>query len=177
MKPAHFLLILFLTGTISSFAQHKQDSTYREKYTHAIGIGAGFTTGFGFAYKYAPRKNGFQLNFAPYVRNYGDNDFYEMYSMGVTLLHKIYRTEANNLYLYLGNHYLYQHDKYPNYYPTPTSNENINWNWNTGIGIGFEFNTKKRIVWNIMTGYARYKSMDRTILFFTAETAIFFRFN
>jgi hypothetical protein len=178
MKPTHFLLIFLLSCSISVFGQHKKDSTiiYKEKYAHGLGIGAGCTTGFGISYKYCPRKDGFQLNFAPYFNNNKNYDeVYELYSIGFTYLHKIYRTDANNVYVYIGNHYMYRHEKYA--YSNPPYNTFEKQTWNTGIGIGYEFNTKKKVVWNIMTGFARYSNDDRTALSFTAETALYYRFN
>jgi len=46
---------------------------------------------------------------------------------------------------------------------------------NSGIGVGIEFHSQKRITLNLMVGYAQYESFKS--LFFTAETALYYRFN
>jgi hypothetical protein len=46
--------------------------------------------------------------------------------------------------------------------------------YNTGVGVGFEFDTRKRIVWNIMLGYGSFNNFEK--LFITGETALYYKF-
>ncbi|MFH0866429.1 MAG: hypothetical protein V1904_09540 [Bacteroidota bacterium] len=167
MKTKLFIAaILILAGTLTLSAQHKSDSLFKSKYANNIGIGAGFTTGFGISYRYLPCRDGFQVNFTPYLQDYGKD---ALISIGLTYLHKIVATRATNLYLYFGNHY-----RYINLNNNYSGNNEPIEKWNTGIGIGFEFHTQKRVVWNIMGGYAQYDNFR--MLLFTIETALYYRF-
>ncbi|MCH8331912.1 MAG: hypothetical protein IH946_11145 [Bacteroidetes bacterium] len=76
--------------------------TTKFHYPHQIGIGAGFTTGLGFSYRYWPGIFGIQINGLPAI---GDNSFF--LSVGATGLMKISRHHelvTGNFYLYFGNH-------------------------------------------------------------------------
>ena len=55
--------LLFLVNQ-HIFGQEPNDEPEETK--HAIGIGVGFTTGYGLSYRYFPTIFGFQVNFAPY---------------------------------------------------------------------------------------------------------------
>ena len=159
--------ILILACTLTLSAQHKSDSLFKSKYANNIGIGAGFTTGFGISYRYLPCRDGFQINFTPYLQDYGKE---ALISIGLTYLHKIVATRGINLYTYFANHYRYISLYNNNYY---SGNDEPIEKWNTGIGIGFEFHSQKRVVWNIMGGYAQYNSFEK--LLFTIETALYYR--
>ncbi len=173
------IAIILLAFALSSFAQENQDNLSGKKYKYAFGLGAGFTTGLGFSFRYFPKKYGVQINCVPYYNNYGSEVFV---SSGLTLLYSINENRFSNVYAYLGNHYLYTKlnsstyaysPYYGNYqyYNTKVTTEY----WNSGIGMGVEFHAQKRITLNLMLGYAQYENFKR--LFFTAETALYYRFN
>lgn len=173
-----FIAIVLVLFTFSAFSQQSNETIDVKKHTKAFGIGAGFTTGAGFSFRYFPKKYGIQINCAPYYNNYGSEVFV---SSGVTLLYSINENKVSNFYAYLGNHYLYSkldrgvyvYDPYG--YNSYTYHKVINNYLNSGIGVGVEFHSQKRITLNLMVGYAQYENFKR--LFFTAETALYYRFN
>ena len=173
MKIKISLLVFAFLASLSTFSQQvdKKDDILR--YDHAIGIGAGFTTGFGFSYKYCPNKYGFMINVGPYSQNYGE---LATYSLGLTFLKKIAENPYNNFYVYLSNSYLYNRYQTYNYFSTYTQIAyETTEQWNTGLGIGFEFDARKRVVMNIMVGYAQYNTFQN--LFPTIEASLHYRFN
>ncbi len=189
-----FTLIVCLTG-LPVFCQDslvikkiddKKSSTHLKglvKYKHSFGIGAGFTTGVGFSYRFMPNKFGFQINAFPIYEDYGK---YGTISVGFTLLSKLAENRTNNLYFYLSNHYFYSKTRPGNvpiwtifdiYSTSSYNNTGVNEtkrSWRTGVGLGFEFNTRKRVVLNVMAGYAQYDMLKT--LNFTGELALYYRF-
>ncbi|OFX62213.1 MAG: hypothetical protein A2046_00890 [Bacteroidetes bacterium GWA2_30_7] len=175
-----FVFFGILSLTITAQEQQKVEKIiHLKKYKHSIGIGAGATTGLGISYRYFPKKLGFQFNFVPFYEDYGSESFV---STGLTLLYNLKETEQSAFYAYFGNHYL--HNTYGNnvnlfnnnsrYYDYDKPNLQYDF-YNSGIGMGLEFSTKKQVTLNIMLGYAQYNTFER--LFFTAEAALYYRFN
>jgi hypothetical protein len=163
--------LVFVSTNLSS--QDIQLPLKTNRYQHAIGIGAGFTTGFGISYKHCPDNFGFMVNFGPYTEDYGK---VATISAGLTLIKKLNQNEYNNIYAYFSNSYLYSKTKNYNYnFPGNSYTYNKDERWNSGLGLGFEFDSRKRIVMNIMLGYAQYNTFER--LFPTVEAALHFRFN
>lgn len=161
-----FLLILFFVNeTISG--QEKDDTINRTKFKHALGFGAGFTTGYGLSYRFMPNKLGVQTNFAPFKNNYET-----WLSFGITFLYKLIETKSTNLFLYQGNHYFYRKEKYLGYYNN--SPDQVDKYFNNGLGIGIEFIILKRLSFNLMGGYAGYRNFEQ--ISFTGETGLYFRF-
>jgi hypothetical protein len=149
------------------FAQDVTEPPKTPNYKNHIGIGAGFTTGIGISYRYVAKKTGFQVNVGPYIADHGENI---TSSFGLTLLRRFVETRTTNFYAYLANSYNYQRkliNANPNYYDIKDS-------WNTGLGVGFEMDTRKRVVIDLMIGYAQYNTFET--LFFTAEMALYYRF-
>ena len=167
-----FLLFFFLLETVQLQAQN--DSIKTKHYKHALGIAAGFTTGYGLSYQFTPNKFGIQACFAPYKDDYGDQ-----YSIGITFLYKLVETEFANLFAYQGNHFFYSSNKTYGYiYSYPYYNyseiETVNKYWNNGIGLDIELILQKRISLNLMGGYAVYKNFKN--IGFTGETSLYFKF-
>jgi hypothetical protein len=161
-----FLLIAVITA-------YCQENTEVIRYKNAIGLGAGFTTGYGLSYKHAPNKYGFMINFGPYFNDYGKES---VISTGLTLIDKIRDAKYYNVYMYLANHYFYSRTADYTYYPPTTPQKySINNSWNTGFGLGLEVDARKRVVLNVMVGYAQYNTFEK--LFFTGELALHYRFN
>jgi hypothetical protein len=167
------LIILFLL-TFTSLATYGQDNPpIRNQFQHFIGVGAGFTTGFGVSYRYIPDNFGMQLNFAPYY----DKNNNSFVSAGLTLLQKLKETPDRKLYLYFGNSLLYQKTyneyynvNYPNSTKTVVTTSNI---VNTGLGLDFQFYTPNSpFVFDVMGGLGAYDSFSRVT--FTGEFAIYY---
>jgi CTP:phosphocholine cytidylyltransferase-like protein len=179
MKTKIITFSIILLSIIVTSAQEKQIKTHEKKYSKAIGIGAGFTTGVGLSFRYFPKKYGVQLTAAPYYRDYGKEAFI---SGGVTLLLSLAENKTNNIYAYFGNHYFYSklnrynstYDPILGYYTSTSKSVTENF-INSGIGIGMEIHAQKRITLNAMIGYAQYNSFQT--LFFTCEATLFYRFN
>jgi hypothetical protein len=167
-----FVSILLFASSFTLFGQDRNqlDSIAKGKYMNSIGLGAGFTTGFGLSYRYTLRKNGFQVNFFPYFTNYGKN---ATISVGLTFLHKLTSSRKVDLYMYFANDYFYH--KSDTLYNNNNGNIKLDREkWNTGLGLGFEWDTEKKIVIDIMGGYGQFNSFER--LSFTAEVAVYYRF-
>lgn len=141
---------------------------------HALGAGAGFTTGYGLSYRYTPSKFGIQLNFAPYKTKETSE-----FSYGLTFLYTLIKNEKTSLYIYQANHFYYntrieyKYSSVPPYSTTGTSKVNNSY-WNNGVGFGFEILLAKNVGLNLMTGYASYVNGEQ--LNITGETAIYFKF-
>ncbi len=165
MKTKLLLIIVilsFLNAPI--FGQANSDvvneNYYKNKY--ALGVGVGYTTGYGISFKFTPNKFGVQCNFAPaYTQDY------TQISVGLTFLYTLIEAEITNFYLYQGNHFIYDD------YNTNYSNRETIY-FNNGIGLGIEFIILKCISLNVMGGYAFYDDFER--LGFTGETGLYYKF-
>ena len=113
----------------------------KKSYKHAFGVGAGFTSGIGFTYKYMPDKFGVQLRALPFK----DNDV-TFLSTGLTFRYNIYSDRYKNVFLYQGNHFFYKEETdlyypgyddfyYDDYYEATT----ITSSYSTAVGVGIEF--------------------------------------
>jgi hypothetical protein len=177
MKKKFLLIFLticsFLTGN-SIYGQDSAKVRTNQNYKYGIGLGAGFTTGYGISFKYLPNKFGAQINFAPFK-----NDNTERYSIGLTFIYTLIAAKKTNLYLYQGNHYYYNStvsgyysgNNFNSYTPYKTTTTSY---VNNGLGIGVRLFLGNRFELNFMTGYASYKNFTNVSL--TAETALHYRF-
>jgi hypothetical protein len=172
------LAVLFAGLSVFALGQEIKELENPARYKHAIGAGAGFTTGYGLSYRYLHGKFGGQINFAPYHNNETTR-----YSAGLTFLYKIIEGENTNLYLYQGNHFYYNSQMtyiYPIVKgpgmptPEPTYERVTESYMNNGVGIGIEFIIIKRIALNLMGGYASYRNFSQ--INFTGEAALYYRF-
>lgn len=156
-----------------TWAAYAQDSTRTETYHHAIGAGAGFTTGYGLSYRFKPCKFGAQVNFAPYHDSETDR-----YSVGLTLLYTLIQGKISHLYLYQGNHYYYNSEMVYVYDPNQPDGQGKERQkqdyFNNGLGFGIEFVMFKRVGFNLMGGYAFYKTFKQVNV--TGETALYYKF-
>lgn len=168
-KIKHIITILALLA----LGVQAQDSTQTETYHHAIGAGAGFTTGYGLSYRYKPCKFGVQVNFAPYHDSETDR-----YSVGLTLLYTLVQGKVSHLYLYQGNHYYYNSEMVEIYDPNPPYGQSKERQkedfFNNGLGFGIEFIMFKRVGFNLMGGYAFYRTFTKVNV--TGETALYYKF-
>ncbi len=176
------LLIILLP--IVLFGQKDLSSPYKNQ----IGAAAGFTTGYGISYRYWPDKWGVQLTTTPYFEKGRANS-----SFGVTVLMRLQEMSWVNLYLYLGNHLIFDRTTYYpqltdaggnllyDTYGNPVYSSQLeyanNYRWLTGIGPGFEFIIGKRFSFNLMFGFrSDYATNEDYKIAFTGETGIYFRF-
>lgn len=190
----YFITYLFLLATLR-FA-HGQEEILVEpipqntsKFRHELGIAAGFTTGFGPAYRLWLNRFGAQVCFTPI----NDGNM-ELYSAGLSFLFSLAKTETSNFYLYQGNHFLsqtqyhsgtyeysYQQDGSGNvsyvtiYKPAYTDKKDY---FNNGFGIGIELFHKDRNIspfgFNLQCGLASYRNFTRSN--FTGEIALMYKF-
>lgn len=187
MKKTYFILVCFLSLSLLSFSQEEVDDdawdlSAGQKYKNYIGFGAGFTTGFGLTYKYMPKNYGIMLTVSPY---YSEKEERALVSGGITLEKAIARYHACLLFVYLSNSIMYEKYRdynefyvYDPFLPVyePSSYDIVKYtSWNSGIGLGFEVHSAKRVVVNLMLGYAQYDNF-KTIAP-TAEIFLFYRFN
>ena len=170
------IALAFITGSI--FGQDSNFKTdFRQKYKWGFGIGAGFTTGYGLSVSYHPKKDGVQLNFFPYLDNYGKK---QLICAGLTYMHDFYNNPYINTYLYVASSLTYNKNigsinffPFSNYYKDDDENSEHT-AFNSGIGVGFEANTQKRVTVNLMLGYAQYNSFKQ--LFLTGEISLHYKF-
>jgi hypothetical protein len=174
MLRSHLLAFALLLVMTPGRAQSTETETFR----HGIGIGAGFTTGYGLSYRYTPGKFAMQANFAPYKDKESAR-----YSAGITFLYTLIPGKITSLYLYQANHYFY--DSQVTYYTdaekkfqtmdvTPIRDKVTDSFFNNGIGFGMEIIFARRIGFNLMMGYAAYDNFNQINV--TGETALYFKF-
>ncbi len=171
MKTKTTILALFAVLIFQNSEVTGQENIYEEesvKFKNAIGLGAGFTTGYGLSYRYIPKEFGIQINFAPYK-----DDYTSLISIGFTFLWNVIETEKTSLFIYQANHYLYRKSTYIGFWDTSNSVTKSG-KFNNGIGIGIEFILLKRISYNLMGGYGAYRDFETLSL--TGETGLYFKF-
>lgn len=171
--------------SLAQIAENTAGDSTRQKFTHDIGLGAGFTTGVGLTYRVWHRKVGAQL--AGGALNTGD---YEIYSLGFSYLLALQANSMNRFFVYQGNHFISLVEYFPastQYYYTngiatfsntqPARTE-VNRYLNNGIGFGYEFfeneGKPSQFGFSLQAGLASYRSFTRAN--FTGEVPFMFRF-
>lgn len=164
-------------------------STTTSRFRHELGIAAGFTTGFGPAYRLWKDRWGGQVCFTPI----NDGNM-EIYSAGLSFMYSIAQTANSNFYVYQGNHFLsntqYRAGSYEyNYTTDPLGNPTYTTVYkpaytdkkqyfNNGIGIGIDLFHRDRNIspfgFNIQCGLAAYQNFTRSN--FTGEMALVYKF-
>lgn len=187
MKYTAFSMILSIGlawGICSNAgAQDSDQDQTREPFKFNLGVGAGFTTGYGLSFRYMPSDFGAQVNFGPYTDGNSTT-----ISSGLTFLFNLVETQKSTLYLYQANHFYYdehaeyyyigpgQHD--PNNPPAqpvePSEYTFVEQYFNNGLGFGLEVIIVERISLNFMAGYAAYRNFSQ--LNMTGETALYYKF-
>ena len=87
MKKLLLITSIFCLTT-GVFAQEDVTPQKPERFKHALGFGAGISTGYGLSYRYFGDKFGTQINFSPYK-----DETKVMMSSGVTFLFRIVELE------------------------------------------------------------------------------------
>ena len=162
------VLIMMLIHQLS-IGQNESGEKEISGYRNALGIAAGFTTGYGLSYRYTPARFGIQTTFAPYK-----DDYTSHYCIGVTFIYNLFETEKVNFYLYQANSYRHTKSKdfYSNYNGWPET-KSVTEFFNNGIGFGLEFIFLRRVSFNLMGGYGAYNDFERLSL--TGETGLYFK--
>ena len=166
-------IITSLAICLIGLSNHAQTENSPSKSKYAVGIAAGFTTGYGLSYRYQSTKFGTQITFAPYK----NPDKFSL-DLGLTFLLKLASYENVELFLYQGNHFSrttnYTTSNDDSTFDIFNSNTNPQQYFNNGLGLDFEIALNKHAGFHIMAGYAGYKNF-RTINI-TGETALFYKF-
>lgn len=141
-------IILLLSLQTAGFSQN--DTSFKKTFKHNIGFGAGFTTGYGLAYRYMPERFGIQGVIG------GKKDSYESeFNAGVTFIYDLNDTRFTTFYIYQSNSYKYNFTKNDGYYSTGSSETNT---INNGLGFGLELRVSKHLCANAMVGYGSLES-------------------
>jgi len=163
-------IITSLAICLIGLSNHAQTENSPSKSKYAVGIAAGFTTGYGLAYRYQSNKFGTQITFAPYK----DSEKSHV-SLGVTFLYKLMSFEKAELFIYQGNHYSSTRNQTVYDYATSYDDDkNPQKYFNNGLGLDFEIAINKQVGFHIMGGYAGFKNFRAINI--TGETALFFKF-
>ncbi len=165
-------LITSIAICITALTLNAQTETPTTNSKHAIGIAAGFTTGYGLAYRYQGNKFGTQFTFAPYKSAEESH-----LSLGVTFLYKLVSFEKVELFLYQGNHYSSTTNKNQTYdfvNSTQLLAGTTTRYFNNGLGFDIELSLNKHAGLHFMAGYAGYNNFKEINV--TGETALFFKF-
>ena len=180
MKKHTLMVIAFSFVSIAAFSQ-AADEAKIPHYKYAIGIGAGFSTGYGLSFRYTPSKFGLQANFAPYY-----SETVKTYSGGITFLYTLIEARTTNLFIYQGNHYYsnstveYRDTVSQIYYssdpdlPNVVKEKTTESYFNNGIGFGIEIIIAKRIGFNLMAGYGFYVNFTQVNV--TGEAGLYYKF-
>lgn len=157
-------------------AQRDLTGDKEKKFTHAVGIGAGFCTGYGLAYLGSYQRFKAQMTFFPYYEKWysdWDNTTYEDTDLktGFTFYYILEQNRFMNFFLYQSNLWSYyqEKEKFTAGWRTQTTNFTRN-----GIGIGFEFRFLEKASFHLMGGYGWYG--DENMVTVTGETGIFYNF-
>ena len=159
------LIIIFLTTILlvvncNVFGQVNEIKKENNSYNHSIGIGAGFTTGFGLSYRFLPQKMGVQTTILILPDNYYS-------SIGITFLYKLIQRQNSSFYLYQSN-------LYSTYRTSGSKSDSPYYEWFNGFGFGTEILLSRRIGLNFMGGLGLFDSFDEFTV--TGETGLYYKF-
>lgn len=143
MKPKFILVTLLFITLLPALRAQEQTDTPNKKSKHSLGFNGGYSTGLGLAYRYTCNKFGVQLAGMPYL-----TEDRTMFNVGLTFLYKLVETEKSSLFIYQGNKYKFNKEKYMFSYEY-TEMDLVN-----GLGLGYELLLGDRIGLNFMAGYA-----------------------
>ncbi len=143
------------------------DSTNKQESHHMVGLNAGFITGLGLTYRYAPSNFMHQVSFLPVV-----SPNTTLLGLAYTLFYRVKRTKHIDFIVYWGNNYI--NGKTNNNFLG--FSEVTSQSFNTGLGYGFDFKLGENFTFNLMTGYALFtKSRETPSYYMTAELGLFYK--
>ncbi len=178
MRRRFVLIVLSLISVLSVVSAQEQNEEYSyKKSKHAVGFGAGYSTGIGITYRHSFNKFGVQLAGFPYV-----SDNHTSYNLGLTFLYNFIQTDKSIFFLYQGNRFYY--DDSDDVYFIGNATEIIYYNSQSierelvnSLGLGYEFLVYDRIGLSFMGGYAfSAKDYDSNSLSFTGEFSALYHF-
>lgn len=164
------IILLLISSTL--FAQDELTIKENKTRKNAIGLHAGSTTGLGISYRRWPDQFGFQVTFFPIVSK-GQS----YVSLGITGMYKVSELKSIDVFIYLGNHFIYREDNYyydPAYYQDYDNSGN--WTWNLGAGGGLDIKIAKVLRLSIMTGFGNYDIFGDYTFTFAGEIGFYFMF-
>lgn len=146
----------------------------REQPRHEVGVNSGFCTGLGFAYRHWFGRWGAQAVGIPY-RSDGDT----FISLGLTGLYSLKETARTRVFLYWGNHFIYNKFHYNDFEPVgdhyvEVEKTRVERNLNSAVGLGFSLGAT--VGFNAMFGYAVYDIFLGRDILPSAEMGLFWRF-
>lgn len=153
-------IITSTSPTVANSYEEIKNENNNDSFNHSFGFGAGITTGYGLSYRFLKNRFGIQTNFAPY---FSKNEYH--LSTGLSFLYLLENTQRLNLYLYQGNHLLWE--SWSNWSHSFYSMYN-------GLGVGIEIIIYDRASFNIMGGIAGIDSFNEISI--TAELGLYFLF-
>ncbi len=170
---------------VNNVKTDSKSTWYRPRYE--FGIASGLTTGYGFTYKFWPKKLGFQLTAFPVVSDEDKN-----LSVGLLSLYELDSKSWYRIFAFVGGNFNWtENSDYDEFYDSPMEPVTFLFNLNApfeeqkkftiGAGPGVEFTPGKHFGINLMTGF-RYTSIDyaysrdEKLVTLTADIAIYFRF-
>ncbi len=163
------LILLFIPSYV--FAQDNLTVKENKTRKNAIGLHAGSTTGLGISYRRWPDAFGFEVTFFPVVSR--EHSFV---SLGITGMYKVSELRTIDVFLYMGNHFIYRKENYyydPVYYQ---DYDNEYWTWNFGAGGGLDIKIAKVLRLSIMTGFGNYDIFGDYTFTFAGEIGFYYMF-
>jgi hypothetical protein len=158
--------VLFILCSVSAFAQETPETAKKEEpapvvsekasvpaenLNHAIGLTAGFVTGLGLSYLYAPEGWGFKASFLPVVESSGER----LVCGGICGMKNIYESDVLTAFFYAGTSVWYSRTyDYDNYYDY-TRHYTTEYSTIFTVGPGVRLKVE-RLGLEVMTGYGLY---------------------
>lgn len=149
--------------------------------THFAGVHAGASTGLGFSYRWFPKKFGFQVTAIPVFN--GNNNYFV--SSGGSFLLRLNRSKRVDLFVYQGNHFIFQSREEYVYEPYDPNNpyqeptiENVNEvSYNLGVGAGINIHLFDNMIdISLQTGYGIFDLGSNPRSNITGEIGIYYCF-
>ncbi|MFZ6052475.1 hypothetical protein [Halocola ammonii] len=152
------VLLLTMLAALSSISQAQtinQKETTEPILKYQAGAFAGISQGFGMSFRFWPEKFGTQFTFTPVV-----DEYFELYSLGFSLLHWVSKGEKIGLYAYQGNHLLVDIDRDIR---EPDGSKRTRWDnqYYCGLGFGAQINLVTRFKLDITTGFVAMNNFQR----------------
>ena len=160
MKNLSLLTIIILLFSSNLYSQDNREEK-TSNVVHSVGAAAGFTTGYGLAYRATKDKLSLQVVFSPMK-----SDYESTYSTGITFMYVIDKRKYTDLFLYQANHYFYHSSEYG------YDQKRIKSQINTGLGLGMDFRIVDPFSFNLMLGYASFDSFNKLGL--SIEMSLFY---
>jgi len=166
------VLSLFIAISSSLFAQQTDVESidpdrFVSDYKHNIGVGIGLTIGQGIAYKYLPKRFGFQVLYSPII-----TDNRNFHNAGLSFIYKLQQTPTSHFYVYQATNLELQKtfDTVNGQRITTRDDSFVE----LGFGFGLEFNILKRLRLNMLGGGGVFEGFEKGGI--TAEAALFYAF-